>query len=199
MRQILIAVVVLALCGIAAAEAPEDPYLWLEEVEGEKALDWVKDRSAQDTAVLEAVPVYSEIHEKLLEIYNSSDRIPSVSIRGSWLYNFWRDADHVRGHLAAHLPRGVHQGRTVVGDRPRSRRPRRGRGRELGVEGVQLPAARVPPLHDHPVARRQRRGGRARVRRRRQGLRRGRFRPSRGQGAGELEGRGHVVGRHRFR
>jgi prolyl oligopeptidase len=97
MRQILIAVVVLALCGIAGAEEAEDPYLWLEEVEGQKALEWVKERSAQDTAVLEAVPVYSEIHEKLLEIYNSSDRIPSVSIRGSWLYNFWRDADHVRG------------------------------------------------------------------------------------------------------
>ena len=97
MRQILIALVVLALCGIAGTEEAEDPYLWLEEVEGEKALDWVKERSAQDTAVLEAVPVYSEIHEKLLEIYNSSDRIPSVVIRGAWLYNFWRDADHVRG------------------------------------------------------------------------------------------------------
>ena len=97
MRQILIAVVVLALSGIAAAEAPEDPYLWLEEVEGEKALEWVTERSADDTAVLEAVPVFGEIHEKLLEIYNSSDRIPRVGIRGAWLYNFWRDADHVRG------------------------------------------------------------------------------------------------------
>jgi len=97
MRQILIAVVVLALCGIAAAEESEDPYLWLEEVEGEKALEWVKERSAQDTAVLEAVPVYGEIHEKLLEIYNSSDRIPGVRIRGAWLYNYWRDAEHVRG------------------------------------------------------------------------------------------------------
>ena len=97
MRQILIAVVALALCGIAGAEEPEDPYLWLEEVEGEKALDWVKERSAQDTAVLEAVPVYGEIHENLLEIYNSSDRIPSVGIRGAWLFNYWRDAEHVRG------------------------------------------------------------------------------------------------------
>ncbi len=97
MRQLLIAIVALALCGLAIAEDSEDPYLWLEEVEGEKALEWVKERSAKDTATLEAVPVYSEIHEKLLEIYNSSDRIPSVSIRGSWLYNFWRDADHVRG------------------------------------------------------------------------------------------------------
>ncbi len=50
MRHFLIAVVALALCGLAAAEEPEDPYLWLEEVEGEKALEWVKERSAKDTA-----------------------------------------------------------------------------------------------------------------------------------------------------
>jgi len=99
MRLILIATLVLAALGggLAMADENEDPYLWLEEVEGEKALKWVEERSAKDTATLKAVPVFGEIHEKLLEIYNSSDRIPSVSIRGSWLYNFWRDADHVRG------------------------------------------------------------------------------------------------------
>ena len=53
-----------------------DPYLWLEEVDGAKALEWVKARSAKDTAELEAVPEFAAIHEKLLEIYNSSDRIP---------------------------------------------------------------------------------------------------------------------------
>jgi len=97
MRYLMIATLALALCGLAAAAETEDPYLWLEEVEGEKALQWVEERSAEDTATLEAVPVYSEIHEKLLEIYNSSDRIPSVVIRGAWLYNYWRDAEHVRG------------------------------------------------------------------------------------------------------
>jgi prolyl oligopeptidase len=97
MRQILIAVAVLALGGLAIADEPEDPYLWLEEVEGVKALAWVEERSAEDTATLEAVPVYDEIHSKLLEIYNSSDRIPSVVIRGAWLYNYWRDAEQVRG------------------------------------------------------------------------------------------------------
>ncbi len=99
MRQFLIAALVLAVFGggFATADDLEDSYLWLEEVEGEEALKWVKDRSAEDTAVLEEVPVFGEIHEKLLEIYNSPDKIPGVSISGSWLYNFWRDADHVRG------------------------------------------------------------------------------------------------------
>jgi len=97
MRHLLVVSLTLALCGFAAAEETEDPYLWLEEIQGEEALEWVEARSAEDTATLEAVPIYAEIHEKLLEIYNSSDRIPSVVIRGAWLYNYWRDAEHVRG------------------------------------------------------------------------------------------------------
>ena len=99
MRKILTAAFALAIFGggFATADDNDDPYLWLEEVEDEKALKWVETRSAADTAELEAVPVFGEIHEKTLEIYNSSDRIPGVGIRGAWLYNFWRDADHVRG------------------------------------------------------------------------------------------------------
>ncbi|MCU0303903.1 MAG: prolyl oligopeptidase family serine peptidase [Thermoanaerobaculales bacterium] len=98
MRHLLVVCLLLSIGGPAvAADQAEDPYLWLEEVEGEKALAWVEARSAADTAVLEAVPVFGEIHAKLLEIYNSADRIPSPALRGAWIYNFWQDADHVRG------------------------------------------------------------------------------------------------------
>ena len=54
--------------GKDAVAADEDPYLWLEEVEGKQALEWVKARSAEDTAEIEAVPEFAELHEKLLEI-----------------------------------------------------------------------------------------------------------------------------------
>jgi prolyl oligopeptidase len=87
-------IVLAATLGVAA---DDDPYLWLEEVESEKALAWAKEKSAADTAVIEAVPEFAAIHEKLLEIVNSEDRIPSPGIRGPWIYNFWRDADQVRG------------------------------------------------------------------------------------------------------
>ncbi len=98
MRQRLtIAFLITLFVAGPVAAADEDPYLWLEEVEGAKALEWAKAKSAADTAVLEAVPEYAEIHAKLLEIYNSRDRIPTPAIRGAWIYNFWRDADHVRG------------------------------------------------------------------------------------------------------
>jgi prolyl oligopeptidase len=85
------------LFATPAVSAAEDPYLWLEEVESEKALAWAKEKSDADTTVLEAVPEYAEIHETLLEIVNSRDRIPTPEIGGDWIYNFWQDADHVRG------------------------------------------------------------------------------------------------------
>ena len=87
----------LATTGSAWAQADEDSHLWLEEVENEKALAWASERSAADTALIEEVPEFAEIHSRLLEIYNSKDRIPSPGIRGAWVYNFWRDAEHVRG------------------------------------------------------------------------------------------------------
>lgn len=79
------------------AEQNEDPYLWLEEVDGAKPLAWVEKQNAGTLKVLEAVPEFEPIHARNLEILNSSARIPSVTIRGTYLYNFWQDADHVRG------------------------------------------------------------------------------------------------------
>ena len=100
MSSRLVLAILLALAvavPLAARAGGGDPYLWLEEVEGKKALAWAKERSAHDTAELEAVPEYAPIHEQLLDIYNDRARIPHVAIRGPWLYNFWQDADHVRG------------------------------------------------------------------------------------------------------
>jgi prolyl oligopeptidase len=96
MRHRLAVALLTALACVALA-ADEDPYLWLEEVEGEKALAWAKEKSAADTAVLEAVPEFTPIHEKLREVLGSRDRIPTPAIRGAWIYNFWQDAEHVRG------------------------------------------------------------------------------------------------------
>jgi prolyl oligopeptidase len=83
-------------CVLMSAD-PDDPYLWLEEVEGEKALTWVKERNAETQAVLEGDARYAEFlatAEKLLE---DKERIPFGSIEGEWVYNFWQDETHVRG------------------------------------------------------------------------------------------------------
>ena len=97
MRQLLSIALLLTCAAGSSAASDDDPYLWLEEVENEKALAWAKEKSTADTAVIEAVPEYAAIHEKLIEIVDSRDRIPTPEIRGPWIYNFWQDAEHVRG------------------------------------------------------------------------------------------------------
>ncbi len=75
----------------------DDPYIWLEEVEGEKALAWVEEQNAESLGYLEALPTFEPLRTRNLEIYDSEERIPGVGIRGEYVYNFWRDADNVRG------------------------------------------------------------------------------------------------------
>ncbi len=83
--------------GDEPAESREDPYLWLEDVTGEKALAWVRQQNALSTRELEASPNFEPIRSRLLTILDSRDRIPYVGKHGPWYYNFWRDQDHVRG------------------------------------------------------------------------------------------------------
>jgi prolyl oligopeptidase len=80
-----------------ASIAQEDPYLWLEDVTGEKAIAWVKEQNAKSQKVLEAQPQFAPIREKILEVVNSKERIPFVSKRGEHLYNFWQDEKNIRG------------------------------------------------------------------------------------------------------
>lgn len=94
----------LLLCSLllmtvyASAETPtDDAYLWLEDVTGQKPLDWVRERNAIASRELEAQPGFAAMQARLLSIYESHDRIPYVSKQGKHFYNFWRDANQVRG------------------------------------------------------------------------------------------------------
>ena len=78
-------------------EEAEDPFLWLEDVLGERALAWVRERNAHAEAILKARPEYEPIRAGLLELLNAKERIPQITRRGGYLYNFWLDADHKRG------------------------------------------------------------------------------------------------------
>jgi prolyl oligopeptidase len=95
--------VTLALAGALlaplkpVAAQDTDPFLWLEEVEGERALSWVKEHNERTVAELSANPVYQPIYEDVLAILNSRDRIAYPNIMGDRLYNFWQDDAHKRG------------------------------------------------------------------------------------------------------
>ena len=75
----------------------EDPFLWLEDVEGEQALDWVREQNARSLALLEADPRYQDLYDTVLAIITAEDRIPYPYFRGEGLTNFWQDSAHVRG------------------------------------------------------------------------------------------------------
>lgn len=93
----------LAGAGLAAAAqaqaGPDDPYLWLEEVSSPRAMDWVKAQNSRTQAVLEADPRYRSYFDSALAIAQASDRIPYGRFRNGQIFNFWQDADHVRGIL----------------------------------------------------------------------------------------------------
>jgi len=75
----------------------EDPYLWLEDVGGDKPLDWVKERNAKTKAELEAAPGFGALRDRLRKIYDSKDKIPFPSVMGKYVYNFWQDESHPQG------------------------------------------------------------------------------------------------------
>jgi prolyl oligopeptidase len=79
------------------AATVEDPFIWLEEVLGEKPLAWVRERNADSNKVLTARTEYAPIKTQLLEVLNSKDRIPAISRRGSFVYNLWQDDKNKRG------------------------------------------------------------------------------------------------------
>src|SRR5580692_9751207 len=74
-----------------------DPHLWLEDVEGETALDWVREQNARSLALLEADPRYQRLYDATLAIITAEDRIPYPRFLGGALANFWQDSGHVRG------------------------------------------------------------------------------------------------------
>lgn len=78
------------------AHDPEDPYLWLEDVTGERALEWVRAHNGPTVDEF-AGDEFEAMRTAAREVLDTDARIPYVRRRGEYLYNFWRDADNPRG------------------------------------------------------------------------------------------------------
>ena len=76
--------------------ASDDPYLWLEDITGEAALEWVRQHNEPTLAEL-CDERFEQFRVQALEVLDTDARIPYVVRRGDYLYNFWRDAEHPRG------------------------------------------------------------------------------------------------------
>ena len=97
MKLRLLAVI---LCGatVLAAAAEDDPYIWMEEIEGAKALTWARAENERSLPQLQNDPRYKTIYADAAKIITASDRIPAISFAGDGtLRDFWQDSAHVRG------------------------------------------------------------------------------------------------------
>jgi prolyl oligopeptidase len=74
-----------------------DPYLWLEDVEGEAALAWVRERNNVTEDLLARREDFERLRADMLAIFDSKDRVPFVGKHGAHYYNFWEDESHARG------------------------------------------------------------------------------------------------------
>ena len=81
----------------AGAQATGDAYLWLEDIDGARAMDWVKQRDAATVDTYTQSPEFKRLDARLLEVLDSEARIPFVDKLGGYYYNFWRDKAHPKG------------------------------------------------------------------------------------------------------
>ncbi len=98
MRQLIASIIMVTAVGAANSAAQEkDEFLWLEDVEGQRALEWVKEQNNHSLSLLQQDPRFAELEAHALKDYNANDKIPYGKLRSGSVYNFWQDADHVRG------------------------------------------------------------------------------------------------------
>lgn len=82
--------------SVRKVQTDPDPYLWLEDITGDDALDWVRKHN-EPTIARFGGEGFDQMRREALEVLDTDARIPYVRRRGDHLYNFWRDADHPRG------------------------------------------------------------------------------------------------------
>ena len=83
--------------GAAQTAAANDPYIWLEDKDGAKALAWVEAENAKTLPRLQNDPRYKTFYAEALAIASAKDRIPMPEQLAGKILNFWRDADHPQG------------------------------------------------------------------------------------------------------
>lgn len=96
MRRFLTVVSAALLTGAGAPPA-SDPYIWLEDWTGPRAMAWVEAENKATLATLRDDPRYAGYYRDALAIASAKDRIPLPSMISGRIFNFWRDADHPQG------------------------------------------------------------------------------------------------------
>ena len=110
----------------------QDPNLWLEDIDGEKSLQWVRAQNAVAEKALTTSPDFKQAEADILAVLDSQEKIPYVGKRGDYYYNYWQDDKN---------PRGIWR-RTTLDEykKPNPRCPQPSRKRHLGLARRRVPA-----------------------------------------------------------
>jgi prolyl oligopeptidase len=135
------------------AAPDDDPYLWLEDIDGDRALAWVEGQNAATLARFGDARFAAD-RDTLAAIYDRPDNIPVIARRGTKVFNFWKDAVH---------PRGLWRATTL--DNYRSKRPEWDILLDLdalaakeGEDWTWSGAATIPGSHDRAIVKLSRGG-----------------------------------------
>ncbi len=79
------------------ADSMNDPYLWLEDIHGEKPMAWVKEQNTRTLGLLTADADYQKDYDAVLKVLDATDRIPFGGLDHQYVFNFWQDAEHPKG------------------------------------------------------------------------------------------------------
>lgn len=80
-----------------AISITDDPYLWLEDVQGKRALEWVREQNGVSSAVLKSHPNFEPSKQRIRAQLDSPQQIPYAYREGEYFINFWRDEVNPRG------------------------------------------------------------------------------------------------------
>jgi prolyl oligopeptidase len=75
----------------------DDPFVWLEDWTGPRAMQWVEAENKATLAAFQNDPRYAGYYKDALAIASAKDRIAMPMLIHGRVYNFWRDADHPQG------------------------------------------------------------------------------------------------------
>ena len=103
MRAAILLMTVLAVILLSAVATlstdPKDPFVWLEDAHGKRAMQWVKAENAKTVAALDGDALYQKLFAEAKVIAEDPDRIPYPAQRRGAIYNFWQDAKNTHGIL----------------------------------------------------------------------------------------------------
>lgn len=96
-KTLMAAFLAIGTTGCMTNQIKNDPYIWLEEVNSEKSLAWVKTHNQRTVDELQKNSRYQKVTDESLAILSAKDKLPTISFHNGYVYNFWTDTKNPRG------------------------------------------------------------------------------------------------------